>query len=208
MKASLVIPVLNEQNTIPKLVRKAARYQFINEIIVIDDNSSDSTLKNLNKMKSKKLKIIENEKNIGSIKSRIRGLEKTKNNIVIFMDGDGQHNLKDVKKLTNNIKHYDLILGIRNKLPRIGEKILAYACNVKDATTGLRVFKKSKLQNLIRKENLWGAKTIYLAKKKNKKIKQIPISIQKRKHGSSIHSNPKVLLKSIIFLIKTKLRLI
>ncbi len=119
------------------------------------------------------------------------------------MDADAQHNPEDIPKFLKKMDQYDLVLGAREEeVPRLGERIMAYVCKVKDPVIGFRVFKKSKLKDIIPKEKYWGADTILRAKIQGLKISEVPIEVNERKHGRSTLSGIKVFLKSLVFLTK------
>ena len=52
---SIIIPVYNEENTIPKLIEQLPKHESI-ETIIVDDHSTDHSLELLRKAKSKMLK--------------------------------------------------------------------------------------------------------------------------------------------------------
>ncbi len=80
---------------------------------------------------------------------------------------------------------------------------MAYVCKVKDATTGFRVFKKSKLKEIIEKEEYWGADTILRAKNAGLNVCEVPIEVNKRIHGKTTLTGINVFLRGLVFLIKS-----
>ena len=200
MKTSLIIPAYNEEKTIKGVIEKSKKYA--DEIIVVDGASTDNTYDIIKNMNDIKTRIIRHKERLGITQARIDGMKKAKNDIIIFMDADAQHKPEDTPKLLKRMDRCDLVLGTRKELPRLGEKIMARVCKVKDATTGFRVFKKSKLKEIIEKERYWGADTILRAKTHGLKICEVPIEVNERKHGSSTLSDIKVFLKSLVFLLK------
>lgn len=97
-KVSVIIPALNEENTIAKVIQLAMRSQFVSEVIVVDDNSTDKTAEiakqnHANVIKSAKL---------GKGFSMSEGLQIAKNDIVIYLDGDiGNYEGDIIHKLSN-----------------------------------------------------------------------------------------------------------
>tara|TARA_B100001142_G_scaffold104718_1_gene106722 strand:- start:7543 stop:8481 length:939 start_codon:yes stop_codon:yes gene_type:complete len=94
---SIVIPTFNEYENIDELYRRLinttsslTKYKF--EILVIDNNSSDQTLKKLRVIakKDKTFKVIVNEKNFGHLKSPVYGLTQTYGDATILMAADLQ----------------------------------------------------------------------------------------------------------------------
>lgn len=90
MKASIIIPVYNAQDTIRKAIDSALNQKFPKkdfEIIVVNDGSTDNTLKILKTYDSKKIKIITQE-NQGAIKAANKGFKDARGKYVIKLDAD------------------------------------------------------------------------------------------------------------------------
>ena len=86
--------------------------------ILVDDASSDQTLKKISKLDNNKLKIIKNNKNKGQSYSLLKGIKNSSNQIIVTLDGDGQNDPADIPKLLEQYlsnKDIDLIAGIRIK---------------------------------------------------------------------------------------------
>ena len=47
MKLSVIVPVFNEENTIVQLLKKLVVVNEVNEVIIVDDGSTDTTLKQI-----------------------------------------------------------------------------------------------------------------------------------------------------------------
>jgi len=199
VKTSLIIPTYNEEKTIKEVIEKSDRYA--DEIIVVDGASTDNTYNIIKNINDQKIKIIRHKKRSGVTQVRIDGMKKAENDIIIFVDADAQHNPGDIHELLKKIDQCDLVLGTRDELPRLGEKIMAHVCKVKDATTGFRIFKKSNLKEILKKEEYWGADTILRVKKQGLKICEVPIEVNERKHGKTTLTGINVFLKSLRFMI-------
>lgn len=85
MKISAVIIVKNEENNI---VDCAKCLSFVDEIIVVDDYSTDQTVSVLNKLSNKKLTIYQRKLNNDFANQRNFGLSKAKSDFVLFVDVD------------------------------------------------------------------------------------------------------------------------
>lgn len=114
---SIIIPVLNEKKNIKPLSRKLIKLKKVNQIIFVDDNSNDGTyeeirdIKFTNKISAIKRKNI--EKNLSL--SVFEGVTKAKNNTILVMDADLQHDVSCVPKMYDiyKKKKYNLIVGSR-----------------------------------------------------------------------------------------------
>ncbi len=85
---SVIVPVYNGELTIKKCIDSILAQTLKEiEIIVINDNSTDSTLEILKSYK-KKIVLINNEENIGPAGSRNKGLAKAKGKYIGFVDAD------------------------------------------------------------------------------------------------------------------------
>ncbi|MBN1938599.1 MAG: HAD-IB family phosphatase [Candidatus Aminicenantes bacterium] len=99
-KVSVVIPVLNEEKTVGKVVRLAKKSPWVGEVIVVDDNSADSTFAEAEKSGAKVLKSAV----LGKGYSMWEGMNASKNDILVFLDGDiGNYEADIVSKLAEPI---------------------------------------------------------------------------------------------------------
>jgi glycosyltransferase involved in cell wall biosynthesis len=86
-KASVIIPAYNASNTIQHCLRALEKQTAKpNEILVVNDGSTDNTAEIVGKFK--KAKIINLKKNTGPAKARNFGAKEAKNEIIIFLDSD------------------------------------------------------------------------------------------------------------------------
>jgi len=118
---SIVTPTFNEEQNIDELYRqvkdvitKIPKYNF--EFIVIDNHSSDGTVRKLKALaeKDSSLKIIINERNFGHIRSPYHGILQSKGSATIYLASD----LQDPPELISQFieyweKGYKLVLGVK-----------------------------------------------------------------------------------------------
>ena len=113
---SLIIPIYNEERTLPKLIDKLHKLNNKKiEIIIIDDGSDDGTKNILDN--NNQFIIKHNEYNLGKGASILKGLELASSKNIIIIDGDLEIDINDIPKL---ILHYendksDVLTGIRWK---------------------------------------------------------------------------------------------
>mgnify|MGYP001341493006 CR=1 FL=1 len=114
---SVIIPTYNEKKNISKIIKKLQQEKKISEIIFVDDNSTDGTFLELKKFATnKKIKVF--LRNFGRrdlSKSVLFGVGKSKNNLILVMDCDLQHNPKYIKKMYKIIttKYTDIVIASR-----------------------------------------------------------------------------------------------
>jgi len=118
---SIIIPVFNERNNLiklTKLIKSELRLKNY-EVIFVDDDSNDGSKKVLRQIKKKNNKfsfILRKEKPRDLSKSCFLGFSKSKFDNILVMDGDLQHDPKDIKKLIKAYKKYkpEIVVGSRN----------------------------------------------------------------------------------------------
>lgn len=102
MKFSIIIPILNEEKNIRKLsllIQKNLKKETY-EVIFVDDNSSDNSKNEFNKIKNNKFYFItRKEKKKDLSKSCLLGIKKSKFNNIVIMDGDLQHRPSCLKNM-------------------------------------------------------------------------------------------------------------
>ena len=114
---SIVIPILNEKKNIIPLSKKLIDLRNVNQIIFVDDNSSDGTAKEIRNIKfTKKILLVERRKKKKNLsQSVVEGVLKAKNKIILVMDADLQHDTRYIPKMYKIFKKekYDIIVGSR-----------------------------------------------------------------------------------------------
>ena len=215
MKKSIIIPCYNEINNIPKVIDKVlSKINVDDNIIIVDDGSSDGTSQYLGNVKNDKIKIILNGQNFGkgfAVRTALKE-KQLLNDLVLIQDADLEYSPDDYEKLLLPFQeaNADVVYGSRflggSKYQRIhffwhylANKILTFITNVftnlnmTDMETGFKVFRKTALIDLILKENSFGIEpeiTIKLAKKRLK-FYEVPVSYA----GRSYEEGKKIRLK-------------
>lgn len=110
---SIVIPAKNESAAIGDIVR-AARSEFSDaQIIVVNDGSTDATATVAEKAGAEVISHPESLGNGASVKS---GARAARGETLVFMDGDGQHDPRDIARLLEKLDQgFDMVVGARDK---------------------------------------------------------------------------------------------
>ena len=117
MNLSIVIPVYDEQESLPELLdwisRVLADSNLRYEVIMIDDGSSDNSwqvIKDLSK-KYNSVRAIRFRRNYGKAAALQSGFEISSGDVVITMDADLQDNPEEIPELYNMTRsqHFDLV---------------------------------------------------------------------------------------------------
>lgn len=194
MKTSLIVPAYNEEKGLPLVVKE---YQdWVDEIIVVDDGSTDGTFDAGSKCVNDKVKLFRHKANRGKVAALRTGVDHACGDIIIFTDADCTYPARYVPDLIREInKGADLVLGARLKsrdnIPafnRLGNNIFSFIATyiscmrIHDSQTGLRAFKKYMFDRLdVKAKGLeFETKMTVRAAKLGYKIVEIPIEYRER----------------------------
>lgn len=117
---SIVIPAYNEEGNIARLVkdtlRDAKKISRDFEIIIVNDGSSDKTAIVVDSLakKHREVRVIHHRKNEGLALAWKTGIQASRKDIILYIEGDGQQPFKDQYDLLEKIKYADLVLGTRS----------------------------------------------------------------------------------------------
>lgn len=208
IEVSVIIPCLNEEETIGLCIRKASecfkKNNICGEVIVVDNGSTDSSIE---RAKSEGGRVIF-ERNRGYGNALGTGIESAHGKYIIMGDADDTYDFLEVGKFVDLLREgYDLVMGSRFKgkiLPgamswshrHIGNPILSKMLNlffhgeISDAHCGLRAFTKEAYQKMnLRTTGMeFASEMVIHALKKNLKIAEVPIVYYSRKGESKLSS--------------------
>ena len=194
---SVIIPAYNEVHTIGEVVKNVRQHIPLAEIIVINDGSDDDT----GKVALNSGAIVFNHPyNIGNGAAIKSGIRAATGKVLVFMDGDGQHDPADINEMISHIPDYDMVVGARSdsgqaSLGRaLGNKVYNWFASyvtkfsVKDLTSGFRAVKADIARSfLYLLPNTYSyPTTITLGVLRNgNSVKYLPIKTKKRLQGKS-----------------------
>ncbi len=125
MDISIVIPLFNEEESLPELAswiaRVVVKHEFSTEVIFIDDGSTDDSWKVVNKLAEKHKDItirgIKFRRNYGKSAGLYCGFEEAEGDVVFTMDADLQDSPDEIPEMFRMIKEegFDLVSGWKKK---------------------------------------------------------------------------------------------
>lgn len=178
-KITAVIPAYNEAKRIVRTLNQVK--PFVDEIIVVDDASSDATA---SLAKENGATVFTQNKNQGYISAIKYGFKEASGDIVITIDADGEFPADEIPNLIEPIVNgtADMVQGHRSTVPRPSEIALTWLANKKidvgDSGTGLRAIRAPLAKSLeIKGACICGVLSLEVASKGGR-IVEIPIQLQ------------------------------
>ncbi|MBW2064749.1 MAG: glycosyltransferase family 2 protein [Deltaproteobacteria bacterium] len=196
-EVSVIIPAFNEEDTIGDVIARISMLYPEFEIIVINDGSTDKT----GTVAKEAGAIVYNHPyNIGNGAAVKSGIRIASGEILVFMDGDGQHDPDDIKSLLDCLPEYDMVVGARSRNQhsswnralgnKIYNKFASYVAKfpVQDLTSGFRAIKADLARSLLYLlPNTYSyPTTLTLGVLRNgRSMKYVPVEVRVRKKGES-----------------------
>jgi glycosyltransferase involved in cell wall biosynthesis len=157
---SVVIPAYNEEEAIGMTVHGVLEHvPNLREVIVVDDGSTDSTANIAEEAGATVIRSPYNKGNGAAVKA---GLRAAVGDVVVMMDGDGQHSAKDIVRLLEQIEQgHDMCVGARNFSSQAGlhrglanwlyNTLASYVAGrrIPDLTSGLRAIRRDVARRFI-----------------------------------------------------------
>jgi glycosyltransferase involved in cell wall biosynthesis len=159
MKVSVVLPAKNESGAIGQTINHIKQLNIANEIIVVNDGSTDETQKVAEQARATVIRHLYSQGNGAAIKT---GARHASGEVIVFMDADGQHDPNDIPRLLKKLEEgYDLVVGARQKGSQasLGRGIANGLYNslatymtehkVEDLTSGFRAVRAEKFREFL-----------------------------------------------------------
>ncbi len=197
LKVSIIIPAYNEEKSIEGLIKKLNSLHPDFEILVINDGSKDHTQAVAEKAGAV---VHSHPYNMGNGAAIKTGIRKASGDILLFMDGDNQHDPSDIAELLKFMPEYDMVVGarygngqaniFRSMGNRIYNRLATYVAKfkVEDLTSGFRAVKADVARDfLYMLPNSYSyPTTLTLAVlRSGLSLRYVPIRIKKRTRGKS-----------------------
>jgi glycosyltransferase involved in cell wall biosynthesis len=166
-KLSIIIPVYNEEASLEEIIRRVRATGLADEIVVVDDGSSDNSpqiLMNLQNSALPPLHILRHEQNRGKGAAMRTGLAAVTGDLVLVQDADLEYDPADYPALLAPFSDstIDVVYGSRNlqRNPKSsftfywGGRLLSWVANwlfgshITDEATGYKVIKTDLLRDI------------------------------------------------------------
>lgn len=116
-KLSLVITVYNEEENIQPLLDQisASLPEYTYEVILVDDGSSDGTVKAIKKYGDERTVLVQLAKNFGQTSAMSAGIHESSGDYIVTMDGDLQNDPTDIPEMVKMLEEgeWDMVAGRR-----------------------------------------------------------------------------------------------
>ena len=194
---SIIIPAYNEAESIGSVVQKIRGLYPGAEIIVIDDGSSDHTDQ---AAFSSGAKVYAHPYNIGNGAAVKSGIRIASGDILVFMDGDGQHDPAELNNMLAFLPDYDMVVGARTQRGQasigraLGNRFYNWFASyvakfrIEDLTSGFRAIKADLAKSfLYLLPNTYSYPTTLTlgVLRSGRSVKYVPIRALARKKGKS-----------------------
>jgi glycosyltransferase involved in cell wall biosynthesis len=207
MKGAIIVPAFNEELNIADVVSRIRACQYPEDIVVINDGSTDNTQSVLQKTG---VKYINHPINLGYVRALQTGLRFAKEHLydyVIFIDGDGQHDpaqIKDLKQIGFTDNGPDIVIGsrfVKEKAyhaplgRRLGMMLFSWltgliaGSRIYDTTSGFKLIKEKTFDLIV--DQIFGdfhSEMIIFSLILGLKVQETPIIVAERKFGTSMYS--------------------
>jgi glycosyltransferase involved in cell wall biosynthesis len=195
------MPAYNEGKYIGTMVLNTR--QYVDEVIIIDDGSSDDTAKIARLAGAEVIRHPQNRGYGAAIRSIFDEARKKNPDVLVILDADSQHDPAEIPNLIQPVLNgVDMVIGTRekqsNRIPfyrRFGQKVISSSVNIlsetniADTECGFRAFSQKAIFALELKESgmAISAETVAEAARLKLKIVQVPVSVTYGKDSSTLN---------------------
>jgi len=204
MSLSVVIPVYNEIHTFEELLSRVEAVELADEIIVVDDGSTDGTRELLNELEPQHplMKVVLHERNSGKGAAVRTGFKTATKDLILIQDADLEYDPRDYPALLKPIQEgmADVVYGSRFLgAPRrstmfwhmVANKMLTFMTNIlynsilSDMETGYKLFKREIITAIPINAKRFNFEPEITAKllKRRVRIFEVPITFNPREYS-------------------------
>jgi glycosyltransferase involved in cell wall biosynthesis len=195
-----IVPAYNEADTIEDVVRETRAY--VDKVIVIDDASTDDTAERARNVADGVVSLPKNMGVGGAVHTGYLVGTRERFDVVVQIDGDGQHDPADIPRLLEKMveEDADMVIGSRflndsykeySLVRRAGIRFFTWEVNalsdldITDVTSGFRAYSTEMLADLSRPENShWALEQTLEASRKGYRIVEVSTPMPPETDGS------------------------
>lgn len=203
MRLSVIMPVFNEMATIEEIVRRVQQVGLADELVIVDDGSTDGTRDILKSLAADQpsIQLFLHEKNQGKGAAVRTGIRAAQGDLVLIQDADLEYDPRDYPGLMQPIEEgkADVVYGSRflggprrstmfwhmvaNKALTLMTNLL-YNSILSDMETGYKLFRREIIQDIPLRSKRFDFEPEVTAKllKRNVRIFEVPISFNPREY--------------------------
>lgn len=198
---SVIIPVFNERkriNNLIKITKFLSKQNFKSELIIVDDGSTDTTIKKIKKMTQQcRFQLISYSVNQGKGFAIKTGMLAASGRYRLFIDIDLSTPIEELNNLLRHVRRHDVVIGsrklkssnliIRQSLLReqlgkvftmLSQMILQLPLS--DFTCGFKCFSEEAATDVFSRQtiNRWGfdSEILFICKNRKFSIKEVPVT--------------------------------
>lgn len=200
-KIIAAMPAYNEGKYVGSLVVQAR--QYVDEVIVVDDGSTDHTSRVAELAGANVVRHGENRGYGSAIQSILAEAKKQDADILVILDADSQHNPDEIPSLVKAVSEgSDVVIGSREMqrseialYRRLGQRVLSRLTRVasreklSDTESGFRAYSRKAIDTLELKETgmAVSSEIVSEANAKGLKITEVPVSVIYTEDGSTLN---------------------
>jgi len=154
---SVVIPAYNEEEGIAAVVAAVLARRPWREVLVVDDGSTDRTAERALGAGARVVRHPYNKGNGAAVKT---GVREARGEVVLLMDGDGQHDPADADRIVAAVGFHDMVIGARaakdqDLVRALGNAVFQAVASrltgrpIPDLTSGFRAARRDRLLEIL-----------------------------------------------------------
>jgi glycosyltransferase involved in cell wall biosynthesis len=199
VKIVAVVPAYNESDTIGEVVSTTREY--VDEVVVVDDGSDDRTAEVARNHGATVVTHIINTGVGGAVRTGYQYAIRNDYDLVVQIDGDGQHDPAYLPDMLTASEDYDMVIGSRylnesiedySLVRRVGIKFFTGVVNLlgsldlTDVTSGYRIYRVSMLEDILHhSDKHWAVEQTLQAANSGYRIQEISVKMPTRGSGAS-----------------------
>lgn len=198
LSVTVVIPCYNESETLEQILQKVEEIGLVDEIIVVDDGSTDGSREILQRIEQEDhdlVKVFYHDHNQGKGAALVTGFKAATSDVIIIQDADLEYHPKEYPSLLTPIEegHAQVVYGSRflggprkamKFLNMVGNRMLTLVTNIlydailTDMETCYKVFRRELVQDMTIHARSFDFEPEFTAKILKKRIRIVEVPIE------------------------------